>query len=104
MSLNLPESLSVGSAVPYSLITPLWIDLITTDAGSIYYRTTENASILDKVVEMITDVNSNYSDYQPSLAVIVTWDDVPLFSDSSKHVSTYDSKFRLNRCYDSNNK
>ena len=81
----IPEPLS--NFFPFPIIAPLWMDLNPVDAGLVYYRTTMNASILERVVEMITDINSNYSDYRPSLAVIVTWDDVPLISNHFKRVS-----------------
>lgn len=59
------------------LLAPLWADFITLqETGSIFYRTTTNNSILHHVTEIIRDANSNYSDYQPQAATVVTWADV----------------------------
>ena len=59
------------------IIAPLWADFSTYGFGSIFYRVTTNVSILHRVKEIIGDANSNYSDYQPLAAIVVTWDSVP---------------------------
>lgn len=52
------------------LIAPLWADFNFRDAGTLYYRVTTDASILDAVVE---DRNEIYGEYRPTMAVVVTW-------------------------------
>ena len=42
---------------------------------SVYYRTTNDTVILDRIVNITTGFNQNFSDYQPSIAIIVTWED-----------------------------
>lgn len=54
-------------------MAPAWTDWTFLHTGSLYYRATEDRATLDQVVEMITDVNPGLGDYQPTLAVIVTW-------------------------------
>ena len=61
-------------------MAPAWIDLNPRVSGSVFYRPTSDPLVLGRVVEMITDINSNFSSYQPTLAFIATWDNVPLFS------------------------
>ena len=61
------------------VIAPLWSDFITYRSGSIFYRVTTNVSILHRVKEIIGDANSNYSDYQPLAAIVVTWESVSTF-------------------------
>ena len=53
------------------IIAPLWAEYSN---GTIFYRSTIESNVLKHEVEMITDINSNFTDYQPSLAVVVTWD------------------------------
>ncbi len=60
------------------IIAPIWVDLIFTRSGFIYYRTTQDSAVLNKVAEMIAGVNPGLSDYQPTLAIIVTWFEAPL--------------------------
>ena len=60
-----------------SIVAPLWSDYIS---GTVFYRSTVNSSILSHITEMITDISSNYSNYQPTLAVITTWDSVVALS------------------------
>ena len=55
------------------MIAPLWVDFQFAVSGAIYSRVTYDPDTLNQVVEMITDLNPALSDYQPALAVIVTW-------------------------------
>lgn len=55
------------------IITPGWTEWDFRAIGSVYYRTTQDQAIIDQARGMITDVNPGLSDYQPTLAVIVTW-------------------------------
>ena len=58
---------------PVPMIAPLWVDFQFVTSGATYYRVTYEPDTLNKVVEVITDLNPALSDYQPALAVIVTW-------------------------------
>ena len=58
---------------PIALIAPLWVDLQFITLGAIYSRVTYDPDTLNQVVRMLTDLNPALSDYQPELAVIVTW-------------------------------
>ena len=58
----------------------------------IHYRTTNDSAILDRLVNITTRFNQNFSDYQPSLAIIVTWEDVSSYSERSLRVSILMSK------------
>ena len=52
--------------------------------GSIYYRVTTDSATLNRTAELIAEQNSAYSDYHPTLAVVVTWHSVtPFDSDFS---------------------
>lgn len=59
------------------IIAPLWATFTTESSGSIFYRATNNATVLNHIEEIISNANSNYSDYQPELAIVVTWEMVP---------------------------
>ena len=60
---------------PEPVITPLWTDLDFSSRGLIYYRASQDPDILTQVVDMITAVNPGLSEYQPKLALVVTWFD-----------------------------
>ena len=64
----------------FPVIAPLWTDLNFAFTGSIYYRVAEDFETLDRVVEMLTDVNLELSDFRPTLAIIVTWFESSHFS------------------------
>ena len=58
------------------LIAPLWMPYDMRDYGSVFYRSTTDADILNIVADMIADLNPNFSHYRPDLAVVVTWEKV----------------------------
>ena len=64
------------------LIAPIWIDLNFEDFGLLYYRVSQNPSTLERVKAMLIDVNPALSSYQPTLAVIVTWFEGTLISET----------------------
>ena len=62
------------------IIAPLWIDFDFESAGLLYYRVTQDPSTLKQVADMIAQENPGLCDYQPRLAVIVTWfEATPIF-------------------------
>ena len=63
-------------AVP--LIAPLWADYNFRQGGKIYYRVTEDPATLAKAKEVITE--NNFSEFSPTLCVIVTWAEATLFT------------------------
>lgn len=69
---NRPLTFPLGNDdVP--LIAALWADFSFTTEGVVYSRMTDDLSMLNQVVDMITDENPALSSYEPKLAVIVTW-------------------------------
>ena len=68
---------------PVAMIAPLWVDVHFVASGAIYYRVSYEPDTLDQVVKIIADLNPALSDYQPALAVIVTWFDPRLHDETS---------------------
>ena len=61
------------------IIAVLWADYdLFTSPGLISYRNTTNASILNYAKEILVESNPRLFSYQPSLAFIATWNEVPL--------------------------
>ena len=82
-------------SVPVPIIAPIWADLDFSDEGRIYYRSTQDPGLLDQVRQMIADVNPGMSDYEPTLAVIVTWFEAKFFDYvSSNHIAAVTSSSR----------
>ncbi len=52
------------------LVAPFWVDLNFRDYGTVFYRMTDDSSILDAVTSRL---HSAYSEFTPTLAVVVTW-------------------------------
>ena len=55
------------------ILAPLWADFDFRVSGAVYSRVTDDSDTLDQVVGMIAGLNPALSDYQPTLAVVVTW-------------------------------
>ena len=63
------------------LIIPMWANF---EPLTISYRVTQDPDTLQQVASMITARNSDLSDYQPSIAVVVTVEDAVIrFADTS---------------------
>lgn len=59
---------------PYlSLMAPLWADFNFRDYGTIFYRVATDDKTLEAVTSIIMNLNSNYSKFRPTMAVVVTW-------------------------------
>ena len=75
-------------AVPFPttvvpVIAPLWADYDFRVTGAVYSRVTNDSDTLNQVVEILADMNSALSDYQPSLAVVATWFEPRLHDETS---------------------
>ncbi len=60
------------SELPDPIIAPLWADF--NSSISTLHRHTDNDTVLERVSEVVSSMNSNYRNYQPTLAIIVTWE------------------------------
>ena len=61
------------------IIAPFWADYnLIVSSGSISYRRTADIAILRKVTEILAAGNTELQSYQPLLAFIATWNEVPL--------------------------
>lgn len=73
-----PQNFSDLNRIVDPVIVPLWADFDMNSSGPINYRYTENATTLDRISNMMQGVNPNLGDYEPALAVIVTWNSMQL--------------------------
>ncbi len=62
-----------SSAPLLPLIAPLWSDFNFRETGTLYYRVTDDNKILNRISREIAILNSDFTSYQPTQAVIVTW-------------------------------
>ena len=70
--------------IKVNLIAPLYADFDSSSAGSIYYRETTDSPLLTTITNDIKSYFTNsYTDLSIDSAFIVTWDSVPLYTDSS---------------------
>ena len=72
--------ISSFSVSPVPVIAPLWADFDFREAGFVYYRVSQDEMLLNQVARKISSRNSEFSDYRPTLCVVVTWSQALLFS------------------------
>ncbi len=58
------------------VIAPLWARFNPIQRP-IYYRVTSDNHTLERVVNILNDTNPDLAEYQPTFAIIVTWDRIP---------------------------
>lgn len=74
-----PSSFPRTSPPILPLVAPIWADFNFKSSGTIYYGVHENDDISDHITSMIARSNSDFLDYTPTLAIIVTWFQSSLF-------------------------
>lgn len=67
------------------MIAPFWVDFTFRTSGAVYSRATNDQATLDQVAGMIANLNPGFSDYQPTLAVVITWFEARPRSDNSNY-------------------
>ena len=75
------------------LMAVLWRDFDFSFSGSVYHRQANDTETLAQVRSMIADVNPGLSDYQPILAVIVTWFEAKIHFDFSEFSVSFTGDF-----------
>ena len=59
---------------PYlPIIAPLWADFNFRDSGNVFYRLTTDSETLERVSSILKSIGPRYSDFSPTLALVVTW-------------------------------
>lgn len=68
------------------IIAPYWADVDTSDSdtdrepGSVWYRESANAELLQKAEKSISSAFVNYENFVPTYLFIATWDHVGYFN------------------------
>ena len=65
-------------------MAPFWADFDSETQGSVFYRATNDSSIMHEIATMISSINSEYSHYMPRQALIATWEDIVPFKDAER--------------------
>ena len=90
LSFGMPWSEYVSTAFPipiYPLIAPYQADVLTETSGNVWYRSTQDPTLLAKAA---SDVQSLYGTFSPQWLFIATWDHVRYYStDSPNEVGSY---------------
>lgn len=70
------------------MIAPFFADIDTNGAGTVWYRTTTDASLLAKAASDIPPILSG-PNFNPTWLFIVTWDHVGYYNSHTEKVNTY---------------
>ena len=71
-----------------SLIAPFWDDVDTRRFGTIYYRETSNATLLQRARDQLRELFPSTGNFTPTQLFIATWDRVAEFGQNGSQVST----------------
>lgn len=74
------------------IIAPLWGDFTNFEGSNMFTRATNSPETLIMVVAQLTTVNQNFTSYNPTIAVVVTWDSIREFSSRSSVVCQWLSR------------
>ena len=80
--LSFKEKFNVPHPQPFpykslALISPYWGNFDTSRNGDVYYQTTNDSTLLNRVQYQLQSIFTSAQDFSPSYLVIVTWDKVP---------------------------
>ena len=72
----------------HQLIAPYWADVDTREAGTVWFREVNDSALLNRLGRDIHANVDNIFSFQPTSALIVTWDRVGYYSAHYDLVST----------------
>ena len=72
----------------FPLIAPFWNDIDIRRFGNIFYRTTSNATLLQRARDQLQELFPSSGNFTPTALFIVTWDRVAQYG-GGPQVSTH---------------
>ena len=91
-----PQGFSL-SDVNDALIVPFWDNLGIGRSGSVFYRVTSNATLLERARDDLQELFPSSGNFTPTTLFIVTWDRVAGY-EGAIQVSTYKTVCLLSLC------
>ena len=73
----------------YNMIAAFFADIDTTYAGTVYYRETQNQTLLQKAGQVIQNNFENYYNFIPESLFVATWDNVGYFDANDTFLNTF---------------
>lgn len=73
----------------YKVISPFFADVDITLSGNVYYRETQDPSLLNKVAQDIQKAFPQRYDFRPRSLLIATWDSVAAFESQFEPTNTF---------------
>ncbi|XP_048735670.2 sushi, nidogen and EGF-like domain-containing protein 1, partial [Ostrea edulis] len=67
----------------HRIIAPFWTDIDTTEGGSLWYRTTNDVTTLQRGASTVHSLFPDITQFTPTWMMVVTWDDVAAYSCST---------------------
>ena len=88
ISLRNPFNWFFGEQFDDPIIAPLWGDFVNLEqlGSNVFSRVTNSQETLEMVATQLRTVNQDFTDYNPTLAVIVTWDRIRDYNTKSSVV------------------
>ena len=61
------------SSLAIPLIAPLWADFDFRSSGAVYYRTSQDSALLERVAFVVASSNPELVGFNPTSCLIITW-------------------------------
>ena len=68
------------------MIAPFWADVDTSNAGTLWFRVSTAADLLERAGDMIHTAFVRNNEFAPSLLLIATWDGVGYYEEGTDKV------------------
>lgn len=86
---EIPSFFNIQFPLDYPVIAPLYTNVDTRGSGAVYYRETQDASLLQRATESVDEAYSYGSDFEAKSLFIATWKDVGYHSQGADKVNTF---------------
>lgn len=86
---EIPVFFNIQFPLDYPVIAPLYTNVDTRASGAVYYRETQDVSLLQRATESVREAFSYGTDFEATSLFIATWKDVGYHNQGADKVNTF---------------
>nr|CAD7200894.1 unnamed protein product [Timema douglasi] len=86
---EIPSFFNIQFPLDYPVIAPLYTNVDTRGSGTVYYRETQDPSLLERASDAVRESFSSAADFTATSLFIATWDNVGYYNRGSDKVNTF---------------
>nr|CAD7429102.1 unnamed protein product [Timema monikensis] len=85
---EIPSFFNIQFPLDYPVIAPLYTNVDTRGSGTVYYRETQDPSLLERASDAVRESFSSAADFTATSLFIATWDNVGYYNRGSDKVQS----------------